>query len=365
MYYKFTIDNFRGFKNLTLNSLKRVNLISGKNNVGKTSLLEAFFIHCGAFNPDLILRVNAFRGIQPKLIDVNKWADVLYSSDFYNFELNKEIKLEGAFDIGESRTVFIRLVKKPRDISKISNTPPGVMSQTLDSNSKKISSSTQSITILEMETHHGNNIDISYIQPEPDGLRIIPPPPLPPFPAIFLASRVLIPLEEEEERFSNLKIVGKDVLLINALKIIEPKLVSLSLIKSGGISVIHADTGEKRLFPLPLMGEGMTRIASLILAIGNAENGVILIDEVENGLHHTILRDFWKVIYKASCEFNTQIIATTHSRECINAAHEAFKEIAKNEFQYYRLDKVDGIIQPFIYDSETLEAALDINIEMR
>ena len=153
--------------------------------------------------------------------------------------------------------------------------------------------------------------------------------------------------------------------LINALKIIEPKLVSLSLIKSGGISVIHADTGEKRLFPVPIMGEGMTRISSLILAIGNAENGVILIDEVENGLHHTILRDFWKVIYKAACEFNTQIIATTHSRECINAAHEAFKEIAKNEFQYYRLDKVDGIIQPFIYDSETLEAALDINIEMR
>ena len=364
MYYKFTIDNFRGFKNLTLNSLKRVNLISGKNNVGKTSLLEAFFIHCGAFNPDLILRVNAFRGIQPKLIDANKWADVLCSSDFYNFELNKEIKLEGAFDIGESLSVFIRLVKKPKDISKISNTPPGVMSQTLDSNSKKISSSTQSITILEMETHHGNNIDISYIQPEPDGLRIIPPPPLPPFPAIFLASRVLIPLEEEEERFSNLKIVGKDVLLINALKIIEPKLVSLSLIKSGGISVIHADTGEKG-FSLPLMGEGMTRIASLILAIGNAENGVVLIDEVENGLHHTILRDFWKVIYKAACEFNTQIIATTHSRECINAAHEAFKEIAKNEFQYYRLDKVDGIIQPFIYDSETLEAALDINIEVR
>ena len=68
MYYKFTIDNFRGFKNLTLNSLKRVNLISGKNNVGKTSLLEALFIHCGAFNPDLILRVNAFRGIQPCLL---------------------------------------------------------------------------------------------------------------------------------------------------------------------------------------------------------------------------------------------------------------------------------------------------------
>jgi len=113
------------------------------------------------------------------------------------------------------------------------------------------------------------------------------------------------------------------------------------------------------------MGEGMTRIASLILAIGNAENGVVLIDEVENGLHHTILKDFWKVIYKAAYEFNTQIIATTHSRECINAAHEAFKETTKNEFQYYRLDKVDGIIQPFIYDSETLEAALDINIEVR
>ncbi len=51
---------------------------------------------------------------------------------------------------------------------------------------------------------------------------------------------------------------------------------------------------------------------------------VVLIDEIENGIHHTVMRDLWEVIVKHSRESNTQIFATTHSYECIEAAHRAF-----------------------------------------
>ncbi len=64
MYTRFEIVNFRGFDHLMLDPLARVNLIAGKNNVGKTALLEALFLHIGAHNPELPLRVNAIRGIE-------------------------------------------------------------------------------------------------------------------------------------------------------------------------------------------------------------------------------------------------------------------------------------------------------------
>jgi AAA15 family ATPase/GTPase len=63
MYTSFEAKNFRGFEDLAISELGRVNLIAGVNNIGKTALLEALFIHCGAYNPVLALNVNALRGI--------------------------------------------------------------------------------------------------------------------------------------------------------------------------------------------------------------------------------------------------------------------------------------------------------------
>jgi AAA15 family ATPase/GTPase len=63
MYTSFEITNFRCFDHLKLDNLARVNLIAGKNNVGKTALLEALFVHCGAYNPELAVRLNSFHRI--------------------------------------------------------------------------------------------------------------------------------------------------------------------------------------------------------------------------------------------------------------------------------------------------------------
>jgi len=64
VYQSFEVGNFRCFRKLNLAQLERVNLIAGMNNVGKTALLEALFLHCSAYNPELTLRLNAFRGIE-------------------------------------------------------------------------------------------------------------------------------------------------------------------------------------------------------------------------------------------------------------------------------------------------------------
>lgn len=75
MYKSFEIRNFRCFPRLTLAHLERINLIAGVNNIGKTALLEALFLHCGAYNPELTLRLNTFRGIDTVKVERGRWTE--------------------------------------------------------------------------------------------------------------------------------------------------------------------------------------------------------------------------------------------------------------------------------------------------
>src|SRR5207237_5063953 len=109
-----------------------------------------------------------------------------------------------------------------------------------------------------------------------------------------------------------------------------------------GPVMMYCDIGVKRRIPMSQMGEGMTRLLSLVLEITNASDGIVLIDEIENGLHHSVLTKVWKAIAVAARRSDTQIFATTHSWECIKSAHEAFLE---SEFYDLRLHRIDRIGQ--------------------
>jgi hypothetical protein len=225
--------------------------------------------------------------------------------------------------------------------------------------------STEGAQILELEYKQKNRKGKHYLIFDPRGLRTEPIPPPPPFPALFLAARVRQPLEKDAERFGELDIKGQQDILLKALKIIEPRLRPLAIALPGGVPMIHGDIGLIRALPLPLMGEGMARMASLILAISSTPNGIVLVDEIENGLHHSILTRMWQAIGEVAKQFNTQVFATTHSLECIVAAHKAFTESGHYEFRVHRLERVKETIQAVTYDEESLEAAIETDLEVR
>ena len=106
----------------------------------------------------------------------------------------------------------------------------------------------------------------------------------------------------------------------------------------------------------------MTRIARLILAISAAPNSVVLVDEVENGLHHSALSKVWKAIGEAARQFNTQVVASTHSYECMEAAHQS---LDAEDFLVHRLENIDGAIRCVTLETEEIEATIKHNLEMR
>jgi len=361
MYRSFEVSNFRCFRRLGLANIERVNLIAGMNNIGKTALLEALFLHSGTYNPELTLRLNAFRGIELVKLEFGRLAETPWDSLFRHFDTSQVVELAGENEHTGHRVIRLRVIREPEDLAKIgqsiqysSDRPEGI-----------ISLSSEMAQVLELECVEGDQRRKYYVIVGQKGVRHEPIPPAPPFPAFFLAARVLIPSAEDAERYGKLEILGQQDALLRALQVIEPRLRRLAVIVASGVPLIHGDIGLGRLVPLPVMGEGMARLASFVLAIGNAPNGVVLVDEIENGLHHSILPKVWRAIGEVAKQFNTQVFATTHSLECIVAAHKAFSEGESYDFRLYRLERVNETLRAVTYDQEALEAAIETGLEVR
>lgn len=90
-------------------------------------------------------------------------------------------------------------------------------------------------------------------------------------------------------------------------------------IRMGNNENIYFNIGADELVPINIMGDGIIRTLSVLSSIYEMEHGILLIDKIENGLHYSSLKIFWKAILTAAQMFDVQIIATTHSYECIEA----------------------------------------------
>lgn len=359
MYKWFEVSNFRCFHHLMLAGLERVNLITGVNNVGKTALLEALFLYCGAYNPDLTIRLQAFRGIESMKIEIGKWAETPWDLLFNEFDTGREIILEGENEITGRRLLRLKVISHSDELKEISQ-----FLQPLEKSESAILS-TESAKVLELEYEETQKQGKHYMILDPKGMRIAPIAPPPPFPAFFQGARMRISPREEAERFGKLEIFGKQDVLLRILQIIEPRLSRLTMVVVAGEPILHGDIGTSRLIPLPVMGEGMVRLASVVLHIGNAPNGIVLVDEIENGLHHSVLPKVWRAIGEVAREFNTQVFATTHSLECIMAAHKSFTESEIYDFRLHRLEKVKETIRAITYDREALTGAVETGLEVR
>ncbi len=199
-------------------------------------------------------------------------------------------------------------------------------------------------------------------------LRIKPVPSGPqPFAGFFITNRAFLVPEEDADLLGRI-IKGKTPYfddLVNILRIVEPRLERIMIIPSAGQSTLYGDIGLSELLPLSLMGDGIRRLVSILLRIANSINGLVFIDEIENGIHHSVLPNIWKAINDASMVFNTQIFASTHSYESIEAAHKTFTDSNQYDFSLYRIDRTKESIKAIRFDKEMLDTALESFLDVR
>lgn len=355
MFKSITIKNFRCFEKFTIDNLKRVNLISGVNNIGKTAFLESVFLLSGLNSIELPFKLNFLRGIlREDTFDVEDICEWL----FFDKKSSKVISISTTSDLEENSELKLKLDKaeETRFFPINSKTNKRGIFKDL---CLEYHQGTKNFTVRLYLTIDEEDRQVKIgIKQENGHLESFPP-------SEFLSSRLRISPTEDAEKFSNLEIVNSQEQVIEILKILEPRLKRLAVLVTGGVPTIYGDIGLSSLIPIPLMGEGMGRLLSVVLAIFNNQNGTILIDEIENGLHHSITTKIWIAIAQAARETNNQIFATTHSLECIKSAHNAFLKNEIYDFAYHRFQRVNHVIESITYDQETIDTSVEMDFEMR
>jgi AAA15 family ATPase/GTPase len=349
VFKTINISNFRCFDDFSVNNLTRINLIAGKNSVGKTAFLEAIYLLIGAGNIALTIKLSTFRGIHEFRGDFSSISELLWMPLFNNFDDKKDIFITGETTNNKGRYA-VKLAIKSADAQKIYF-------------ENRVSESADFGKKLTLKYKGLDNQDAEYEMSWINGdLKIRPVPLTPPFPGYFYSTKTQ-PHEEDAGLFGNLVKTKRPFDLVKILKSVEDRLINLTTIQSAGIPTIYGDIGLEQLLPISLMGDGVGRLTSILLRIANSVGGVVLIDEIENGFHYSILKDVWKAIGEAAKAFNTQLFITTHSYEAIKKASEVFAN--NRDFSFHRIDRIHEKIESIDYKSEELATALESDFEVR
>ena len=146
----------------------------------------------------------------------------------------------------------------------------------------------------------------------------------------------------------------------------------VALVESGiqngpraGRRVLAKVKGRDNRLPLRSLGDGAVRAFATALALANSKDGFLLIDEAENGIHHSIQSKFWRMVLQTAERNNVQVIATTHSRDCVVGFAEAANELEDAEGLLVRIERPPIGLRAITYDESRLATVSRSNIEVR
>ena len=324
------IQNYRLFKDLKIDKLGQVNLIAGKNNTGKTALLEALRILESDGNVTVINDIVLSRG------DLQVGNDmVTYDTLFYEKRSNIQIR--------------INLILIEKEQFHELQAPSMMSTSQKDVGIKQLLGRLEFKYIYKVKS--GNELDTYKNSENPLDK------------AIFIS--ISTEGKSNSKFWDNISLTPREDNLVEILKIIDRRIKKVRLDNDKPKILL-----ENEEYPIPLknFGDGANRLFTIALALVNAKDKVLLIDEFEVGLHHSVQEQLWEVIFKYAKEWNIQVFVTTHSQDTVKAFYYvSSKEEYKGMGQYMRLQpsRSTGEIEAVIYTEDSLETAFDLNLETR
>ena len=365
MFNTIKIHNYKGIVDLELFKVPQILLIGGSNNIGKSTLLEAIFLVLDRFNPDLLSRHFHFRGISGIPITSDSW----WRPIFRNYDFSNTIKIE--LSDTKSKSLVFTIDYDPSYKMQQAQQATIIPAKTPSSESGFATTSNDLLVqSLHMKATYDNKLNLeSHLAMHPQGYSVNVDTAVPStVKGTYISSISRSDPRGDATRFSQLDLENKTEQILEVVKILEPKIKSLSIVTIGDASEIHAEViGFPRKIPISLMGDGVGRILTIVLSILASKDGLVLVDEIGNGLHHSKLTELWKAINKACKITNCQLIATTHSYESLVAASKNESGFNSSSFSYIRLDAIKNSeklkITQYTYDE--LSNALAAEFEVR
>ena len=351
MLERIQIKNFRALRDVEIDDLARINLIGGRNNAGKTSLLEALFLLSTAGNPRAILNTNLVRnnGSWGDSGDATPWRELFIG-------LDDRAAIEIAATDKALGVLSLSLEAEWPTNSEVS------IASAKDASARDSSALRPSPELALRYCRAGEDVGASRLRLVGEQVKIESTAREPAFGSAILLARASTDHGELAKRLAELTRRRRDHVVLDTLRLVEPRLERIEALPGRDEPMIWCDIGLPEFVPLPLIGEGMINLAEIVLSIEHAASGVVLIDEIDGPFHHSAVPGLWKAIAKAAKDADTQIFATTHSYECFEAA---VKSLDGADFRYHRLDLVEGGVRAVTYHPEGAAAAVDLYFEVR
>lgn len=353
------IKDFRSIESLKLGEFGNINLILGNNNVGKTTILESIFLLTGMSNPVLLLNIDSFRGLAHndpedfrfffRDLDYSNRPQIsgtLYNKDTRSLKITPDLKIQGA---NQSSTASAS--NQILDGSMIADSVSFEFSQkayhsreeNYKATLKFVNGAHQSIPPNKAysEKLYGIFMGAGYHQSPDLGKRL---------------DKLIIEKRKDE--------------VVLGLKLLNPRIQDIS-IGAGGI--INLDlNGISRLIPSNLLGSGTNRLISYLIDICSIRNGILTIDEIENGFHYSVLPSIWNLLIKSAKLYNVQLFISTHNVEilkalssCLNSDNQLFNDDGDRLVVFKLFSDKDNKLNSTRFTASQFQHAIDSEIEVR
>lgn len=359
------IERFRGIQSLEMGGLERVNVFVGKNNCGKTSVLEAAFLLSDISNPDLLIGMQNIRGVV-----VTEGSDDLRDF-FYQRNHEKGIALTVS-QVEGRRKLRITPLYGNLQAGQVSGGPSTVPGNSGTMRAPHVAGTSipgQSLTGIHYDfvvrdrankrgnhdaatrwTKPGNNEFTSSFDSQYKEI----------MPSCYMARQGYN--QAFVDRMLHAK--RKD-LLLRTLQSVDP---SVADIRTNSQGLVAVDTGLDSFVPINLLGDGIMRILNILSTIEYVSDGILFIDEIERGLHVTSVERVWEVILDRSEKSNVQIFLTTHSADVIESLRNVLdRKLFSDSVACYNVVKFekDDKTRAYRYSSKQLSQALDSGTDIR
>lgn len=381
MLKSLTLENYRGFHRFDLHDLGRVNLIVGTNNAGKTSVLEAVQIleSPGEFGPiwvTLSRRGEDF--LDESESSRNRQVDVRRLFHGHDATIGSRISISAETDRGIDQ--FTASIAEPTSDAKAGQLQfPDTFDSESDSElipraaalgirwqNDRIDSDISAVLDItrqggiasdSLETVRRGN------ESQRAPIRLITASSLSPGMVSNLFDQVVLTPDED--------------FVIDALRIIEPSIeriattgtdrarvaYSRGIGSRGGLFVRCSGISDR--IPIGSMGDGIWRLLGLALALARTEGGILLVDEIDTGLHYEVMEDMWKLVNETATRHNIQVFATTHSRDCYESLAAVCRDTVSvnSEVTIQRVER--GKAKSTAYSEQEIIAAAKRGMEVR
>lgn len=327
----FEIKNFRCFKHTNVNGLGTINLFGGKNNVGKTALLEAILLMGEPYN-DSIIRLLMQRRLSSDYL--KSLPDTVWENFFYKQDTGQSIQL--FFQNTQQQNYKIQLSISENIQEFVSMLPTNGNNTSNDLTNYLLADNKKSVITTEIFESTNKLKKHSLLASEigmPSTKETIP------YKLIntkFIPAVAKLTTEELAIQFGQAKLHKKVDKLLKAFQMIDNTIISVDSIQIGKISLLYLEKNNEKPLPINLFGDAMNKMADYVLSIINNENKILLLDEVENGIHHENQEKFWEMLFNLCNEFKVQVFATSHSQEMITAFNNVVKKHSFDGY-YFRL----------------------------